>query len=154
MHLGSLSPVTEKVAEAITFDWYGETFTAQNSSIEITMADFLDRFGDIDMEDREAMVGTIVALKAMARDLVIESEFDHFWSVSRKNRVGALELMGLFRALVEQVADRPTGLPSGSTDGQSATPRSSARTPEWIAESAAPGRPDLQVVIADAQRTA
>lgn len=154
MHLGSLSPDTEKVSEAITFDWYGEQFTAQDSSLEITIADFLDRFGDINLDDRSAMAGTVVGLKVMARELVVEDEFDRFWSVSRKNRVGALELMGLFRALVEVVADRPTVLPAVSTDGQSGTPTNSARTPEWIAESVAPGRPDLQAVIVDAQRTA
>lgn len=138
MHLGSLSPAP-KVAEAITFDWYGETFTAADTSLEITIADFLDRFGDIDMEDRSAMTGTIVALKAMARDLVLPGDFDRFWSVSRASKVGALELMGLFRALVEVVAARPTGLPSVSTDGQSPTLTNSAATPEWTSESDHPG---------------
>ena len=153
MHLGTLSPAP-LVVEPITFDWYDESNITTNAGLsELLLADFLDTFGGVDLDDVMAGSRAIVALKDLARGLVSDGDFLRFWATTRRNGAGVVEVMELVRALIEAVADRPTGLPSDSIGGQSDVPPNSVATPEWIAASALPGRPDLQAAVVAAQRT-
>ena len=154
MHLGTLSP-TQLAVEPITFDWYEEQNITTNEGLsELLLADFLDTFKDLDVDNVETASNVLVGLKDLARGMVSAEDFPRFWAATRQHGAGTKDVMALMKSIIEAVAARPTGLPSDSTDGQSTAPTNSAPTPEWIAASVLPGRPDLQAQVMAAQHTA
>jgi hypothetical protein len=142
-HLGDLSPETEEVD--ITFGWFGESIRVSPTLSELELIDFTERAMKIDEDSPEA----VVVVKDELRICVHENDFDEFWDLARRNRVGIEKLLLVMRQIVEAVAGRPTGLPSDSSDGQQKTAASSREdsSSRVIRRLDEAGRPDLSLAV-------
>ncbi len=130
-------------------DFFGETFrlTDDPADIEFAYLEFCEAAADTDASSTAGGAAVMSLLRAALAD----GEWDRFKSVARKNRARTeRDLMPIVVALVEGQTDRPTQRPSDSSDGPPATAPSSTDGSYSLA-SRLQGRPDLMVIIEDAQ---
>lgn len=145
--LGTFGTAYDAPAEPDTFDYFGATIRVNPALSDLDLADFLDLFGDLDVDNlKPAQAITVMqGLKQHFRALVHPDDFAEFWRLARANRQGTVDLLAISMALIESVTSRPTKRPAVSTDGPSSTPTSSQSAAVSIVESAYPDRPDLQL---------
>ena len=111
-----------------TFTYFGEKFTYADEYPAFEYAEFCEALAD--GEDSEGARATGVALR-FALGCVAEKDRARFRQVSRKNRAKTddwLKVSAAWEKTAEET-ERPTGLPSDSSDGQSDTAESSGSQP-------------------------
>lgn len=115
-HLGDFGNTPAEV-EDVTFGYFGQKLHANPELTDLDYIDFLEIAGGLDVDNVESLR----VIKDFARLCVREDDFDAFWSTARKNRQQAQDIFPVLQAIVETIADRPTGQPSDSSDGQQST---------------------------------
>ncbi|GAC1376341.1 MAG: hypothetical protein NVSMB4_05040 [Acidimicrobiales bacterium] len=110
-----------------------------------------------DGQDGDTSQG-MASLYRLVVDCLDPQDVGQFKSLARKNRVKVADLMPIVEATFSVQAERPTGLPADSSDGQSASSieASSASKPAArdSLEEVLPGRPDLQLAVQRSRQSA
>lgn len=148
--IGDLTPAdAPDTAEEITFGYFGADIRVHPEFGELVFNDWASEFGDLKPDDPKALQAT----KVLMRELVHPDDFDAFWTLARRHKQSSEDLSKVFAAVLEAMADRPTGRPFSSSPGPTST------APSYAAASSlrvmdrleAEGRPDLALVVARAQ---
>jgi len=140
------SPVDE---EEVTFVWYGADIRVHPELSDTQYVDWMEEYGSLDVKDVKAAS----AVKEFVRVVVHPDDFDEFWALGKKHRVGQERFAATAHKLIEAVAERPTEQSSDSSDGLSETGESStaASFERVIREHEEQGRPDLALVYVEAR---
>lgn len=157
-----------------SFGYFGKRFRVNPDLTETMVVDLLEKGEEVEVEDPRMLI----AAKDYVSEHIHADDFEEFWETAKANRQGIHDVMRLCWRLLEQVTDRPTTPPSGSSDGRRDTPTSSpagASAPaienvpaaagegnlrevadHFIAKFNAEGRPDkaLQIQLAAESRAA
>lgn len=161
LDLGDLSgSVVEPVIAS--FRYFGKTFRVNPDLTETMVVDLLEAGEDVSVDDPRQLI----AAKAYVRDHIHPDDFDEFWDTAIDNRQGVQEIIKVCWKVLEQVTDRPTTPPSGSSDGRpdTATNSPAGASAPVIASTAVPtdlesvaqhfvdkfetrGRPDLAAQV-------
>lgn len=145
-HLGSFGETHD--ADEITFDYFGATIHANPELGELDYVDFMDKAGSV---EASGALG-LSFVKDFGRLCIATDDFDEFWALARKHKQHVEDVFKVLRAIVEQVADRPTTQPSGSSDGQTTTGTKSGDGLSSTLSEHLAGRPDLQLLVLGQQR--
>ncbi len=133
------------------FDFFGESFRLNPAAdYQCELVDFAEAATGDELNVLEERA----AIKRLLRAAVYADDWVPFWTSAKRNKALPHDhLMPVVVAAFSQPIERPTGLPSGSSDGQPATSASSAgdSSSRVIARLEKQGRPDLAVVVAQAQ---
>jgi hypothetical protein len=133
-------------AEGDTFGWFEHTLRINPSFGELELADFLEAATVIDAENVSESMGV---LKGSLRAAVHPDDFELFWSTAKRERQGLEDVMAVFMALVEAVADRPTERPSDSSDGPTSVADTSGdgSSSQVIRRLEVEGRPSIALMV-------
>jgi len=146
--LGSLGTKHEDVdVELLTFDYFGTELRVDPNLTEVDLLDFLEGAEDLDTRD----AGALKVLKDLCRSAIHPEDFDRFWALAREHRQGIEDRMAVALACVEAAAARPTQPSSVSSGGPSATATRSEGDSFSQVRSRLAGRPDLQLVVDQAE---
>lgn len=135
-----------------TFDYFGTVVRTDPDLSELDLADFFefaDGIAAVDTTDLKAMGSALGQVKQLLRTAIHPDDFNGFWRTARANRQELTDLFGVYMAVVEAQADRPTGRPADSTSGPPSIPQTSspdveARARVFLARRY-PDRPDMQL---------
>lgn len=104
----------------LDFEFFEMTVRVNPSCSQAALVEFLAQAGDIDEADEIRGARVIMS---MMREVVHPDDFARFWEIAKRERQDpAGDLIPLAHSVIEAVSDFPTGRPSGSPDGDSATP--------------------------------
>jgi hypothetical protein len=158
-NLGDLGRVKEKVSDS--FGWFGTEVHVHPQLTDIVLMDFAEQAASIDEDSPEAMG----FLKRQMRLVIDPADFEAFWQGALDNGQDSRDLMTVMKAIVENAAQRPTALPSDSSDGQPRTVVTSpdvSSLPDTVVSplaaadrrqiEAMAGRPELALVVAEAAK--
>jgi hypothetical protein len=96
-------------------------------------------------EDGDTMEGMASMLRLLEK-CIVPADWRRFDKLADENDATAEQIMDVIKAAFEQVAERPTSLPSDSSDGQISTePKSESSSA--VKDSVLSGRPDLQLAV-------
>lgn len=143
-HLGSFG--TSRPPVEATFDYFGETLRAHPDLSDVAVVDLFGSFGSADGANDVAGM-----LRSIGSTLVHDDDVEAFWRLARSNRQTMEDLAQFAMDLIAAITDRPTKLPSDSSDGQSPTDTRSEDDSSSRALRVLEGRPDLQVAVIQAQ---
>lgn len=135
--LGSFGKSRPAVEES--FDWFGHEIRVHPDLSDIAIIDIVGA-----MHDDTKAIETIARL---GETLVHPDDLDEFMRVARANRQTMDDIAELAMELIGALAERPTELPSDSSDGQQTTARTSTGDSSSRAIEALEGRPDLQLMV-------
>lgn len=138
--LGSFG--TPRPAVEDSFEWFGVDIRVHPDLTDLAFVELFQSIGD-GHDGKQAMD----AIQGIARSVVHPDDFEEFWRLARSNRQTLEDVMTLATSLIAELADRPTKLPSDSSDGQQRTGTSSTGDSSSRALHALEGRPDLQVAV-------
>lgn len=146
--LGSFGK-TKPAADPLTFDFFGESIRVDPAFGQLDFVDFMAAAQTVDTEAPSAMV----LLKDLLTDCIHDEDFERFWRTARERRQDVTDLMEIVHAVVEAVADRPTGSSADSSAGPSSgAPSSTDDSSSWAIEHRErQGRPDLALIHMQAQ---
>lgn len=97
-----------------SFTYFGKRFRVNPDLTETMVVDLLEAGESIEVDDPR----NLLAAKDYAREHLHPEDFEEFWDTARANRQDIRALMRVCWRLLEQVTDRPTTPPSGSSDGR------------------------------------
>lgn len=100
-----------------SFRYYGETIRVNPELTEIAVMDFFDEADKVKTTDARSML----IVKQFARDSIHPEDFDEFWALVKQHGGDTESVMTLMFKLLEGITARPTGRPSGSSGGPTAT---------------------------------
>ncbi len=102
--------------------------------------------------DSADMAG-LAAMYDLLEQCIAPADWQRFQTAADRSRADGDDLMGVVRDAIEAISARPTSQPSDSSDGPTATPPSSEPdcSSRVIARLEQQGRPDLALVVAQAQ---
>lgn len=129
-----------------SIEWLGESFELNETVSADALADFAAAASDAGGGDVKSME-TVTTVRTMVWDCIAAGDLDRFKAHSRASRAGIEDWMLVFQATMTQETERPTGLPSGSSDGQPATDPKSVASSDDRASVLLAGRPDLQLSV-------
>jgi hypothetical protein len=96
-------------------------------------------------EDGDTMEGMASMLRLLEK-CIVPADWRRFDRLADEKDATAEQIMDVIKAAFEQVAERPTSLPSDSSDGQISTePKSESNSA--VKDSVLSGRPDLQLAV-------
>jgi hypothetical protein len=96
-------------------------------------------------EDGDTMEGMASMLRLLEK-CIVPADWRRFDKLADDKDATAEQIMDVIKAAFEQVAERPTALPSDSSDGQISTePKSGSNSA--VKDSVLSGRPDLQLAV-------
>ena len=125
-------------------EFFGEQFDLNATVSEFALMEFAEAAAD--GLDADAMAG-MAAMMRLIKECIVKADVARFLKSARKNRAESKDLLPILTATFEQVTERPTGLPSDSSDGQPViVPSSVASAADRALEHFA-GRPDLQLAV-------
>ena len=127
-----------------TVEFFGESFGLNAEVSEFALMEFAEAASD--GIDADAMAG-MAAMMRLIKACVIEADAARFLKSARKNRASSTDLIPVLEATFGQVTERPTGLPSDSSDGQPVIVPSSVVKPADQGLERLAGRPDLQLAV-------
>jgi hypothetical protein len=134
------------------FDFFGESYRFNPAEdYQWELLEFTDAAPS--GADSELLSGAASVMR-LIKAAVHADDWERFRASARKNKALVRDhLMPVVLAAYAQPIDRPTGLPSGSSDGQPATAPNSAddSSSRVIARLEQQGRPDLALVVAQSQ---
>lgn len=130
----------------------GETFALAERMSDLALM----RFGRMasDGVDAESMEG-LGAIYDLMEQAIDPSDWKRFQRVADRHRASTEQLMEVLGVAIAHSLGRPTGRPSDSSDGPSATEDSStaASSSPVIARLEEQGRPDLALFVTRAQES-
>jgi hypothetical protein len=134
------------------FDFFGESFRFNPADeYQWELMEFAEAAtGGADSE----LLSGIAAVMRLLKSAIHADDWQRFRTSAKTNKARVREhLMPVVWAAFSQPIDRPTGLPSDSSDGQPTTPENSAddSSSRVIARLEEQGRPDLALVVAQSQ---
>lgn len=129
-----------------TFGWFGARIRVHPDLTDLAILDLAETLSST--TDGSAAVD---AIRNMATVLVHPDSLDEFWRLARANRQSMEDIADLSTRLISGLTDRPTQLPSASSDGQQRTGQSSTADSSSPAMRLLDGRPDLQVAVLRAE---
>lgn len=130
------------MSDVKTHTLFGETFELEDEPSEFAQAEFASAIVGGVPEGSSDALGAIFLLTLSC---IVEKDQTRFKAVCRKNRAKVEDLTAVLQVVKNGVADRPTGLPSDSSDGQpDIEPKSVANSGVKGSDRLA-GRPDLQL---------
>ncbi len=139
--------------DVMTFTYFGQRVRVNWMLTDADLIDFIEMATRIDVDATES----IVALKDALRHAIDPRDFDGFWQTARDHRQSLEQRMSVLHALYAAATDRPTQRSTASSGGPSTTPAvsgpvssSPASSPRARALQLLAGRPDLQLIVADA----
>lgn len=138
---------TSREAASLTFSYFGETLRTNPDLTDVMVIDLFNL-----MDSGDTPVGQ--RLQTVVATLVHPDDVDRFREAAKANRQHMEDLGLLAMQLAAAITDRPTLLPSDSSDGQSSTDTSSEDDSSSRALRLLDGRPDLQVAVIRAQASA
>jgi len=96
-------------------------------------------------EDGDTMEGMASMLRLLEK-CIVPADWRRFDRLADEKDASAEQIMDVIKVAFEQVAERPTSLPSDSSDGQISTePKSGSNSA--VKDSVLSGRPDLQLAV-------
>jgi len=125
-------------------EFFGEQFDLNAEVSEFALMEFAEAAAD--GLDADAMAG-MAAMMRLIKECVVKADVARFLKSARKNRASSKDLLPVLTATFEQATERPTGLPSDSSDGQPAIVPSSVVKPADKGLERLAGRPDLQLAV-------
>ena len=125
-------------------EFFGEQFALNETVSEFALMEFAEAAAD--GLDADTMAG-MAAMMRLIKECIVTDDVPRFLKSARKNRASSADLLPILEATVQQVTERPTGLPSDSSDGQSAIVPSSVVKPADKGLEHFAGRPDLQLAV-------
>lgn len=143
----------------LDFEWFGATIRVHPKASDLSVADLMLNFGDVDVDSLE---GQQVAMQAMSEFMVGQIHAEDrqlFWSLAKENNQMIRDIMEVAKAISEGVADFRSGQRSDSsatplpTNGNSGPASSSvddsARREAVVAAALAelPNRPDMRLFL-------
>lgn len=131
-------------------EFKGETFALSDSVAVMPMLKMAKLAkGGIDSNEMEAMVVMYDVLES----LIDPDDWQRFESVATRTRATGDDLQQLIPQAITAISARPTSLPSDSSDGQRATPPSSAAdsSSQVVSRLEDQGRPDLALLVSQAR---
>ncbi len=133
------------------FDFFGESFRLNPAAdYQCELVDFAEAATGDELNVLEERA----AIKRLLRAAVHADDWGQFWASAKRNKALPHDhLMPVVVTAFSQPIERPTGLPSGSSDGQSLMSANSVvdSSSRVIARLESQGRPDLAAVVAQAQ---
>lgn len=150
--MGSLGSFgTPRPAVEDTFDYFGTDLRVNPTLSDITVMNLFTA-----MDNVTDLAGLGASMRQIGAVLVHSDDVEEFWRLATENRQAMEDLAALAHGLLEAVTDRPTKLPSGSSDGQSDTGTSSEddSSSRALRLLEAKERPDLAVAVRRAQAEA
>lgn len=148
MRLGDFG--TPKPALEDTFGYFGQEFRVSPGLTDLALIDFAEMAGSLDPENPQ---NSLIAMKNMLREVVHADDFDKVWALAKANGQGSEDIAKLVVALVEATTERPTERPATSSVGPLSTGGSSDLEVSSHATALLAGRPDLQMIVEDRQRS-
>jgi hypothetical protein len=103
----------------------------------------------VDSDDLEGLV----VIGEVLEECFPESVYALFEETARKNHADGEELMEVMQEAMQAIAERPTQQPSDSVGGQPTTSVSSGAGSSSQAMALLDGRPDLQLMVMQAQES-
>ena len=125
-------------------EFFGESFDLNAEVSEFALMEFAEAAAD--GLDADAMAG-MAAMMRLIKECVVKADVARFLKSARKNRASSKDLLPILKAMFQQVTERPTGLPSDSSDGQSVIVPSSVVSAVDKGLERLAGRPDLQLAV-------
>jgi hypothetical protein len=96
-------------------------------------------------EDGDTMEGMASMLRLLEK-CIVPKDWHRFDRLADEKDATTEQIMAVIKVALEQVAERPTALPSDSSDGQITTePKSESNSA--VKDSVLSGRPDLQLAV-------
>lgn len=136
----------------LTIEFGGETFRTASKVALMPLMKFahLARKG-VDADDMEGLA----AIYDLIRATIADDEWARFEQVATDTRAETEELLGVARQAIEVISARPTNEPSDSSHGQPSTkaPSADGSSSQVIARLEERGRPDLALIVDQAQRS-
>lgn len=96
-----------------SFRYFGAVIRVNPMLSEIDVMDFFEQADKVAANDPK----TMIILKEYARKHVHPADWDTFWTLVREHHQDSNAIMTLLWKILEGVSARPTGQPSGSSDG-------------------------------------
>lgn len=143
-HLGDFGTEREDVED--TFGYFGATLRVNPSLSDL---EALEAFRAVEAAETNATI--LDALHNVLTTLVHPEDVDECWRLARLHRQGLEDIATFSQTLLGALTDRPTSLPSDSSDGQATTDTSSTDDSSSRALRALDGRPDLQIAVLRAE---
>lgn len=125
-----------------SFEWFGTDVRVHPDLSDLNIISLFSG-----MQGTEDGADALKALGDLAAALVHPDDLDEFWKLARGNRQTMEDIAVLAMELIGALADRPTSLPSDSSDGQQTTDTRSTDVSSSQALRLLDGRPDLQVAV-------
>lgn len=150
-HLGNIG--TARPVHDETFNFLDEPDVRVHPDLSnLLLVDFMIAAEKIDADDDPQ--GATKMTRDLFTGLVHPDDFDRFWAAARRGRQQVKDLMVVAFTLMEELSERPTKRRSTSstgrrTTGQKSRGDSSSRVIQRLERQ---GRPDLAVIVRDAQR--
>lgn len=145
MHLGDFGESRPSAEE--TFGYFGETLRVHPDLSDLAIVDLFDSMSSAQKDGAAAMA----AIRGIGAALIHPDDVDRFWALARANRQTMEDVATLAMQLIGALAERPTLLPSVSSDGQQDTSPTSEGDSSSPALRLLSGRPDLQAAVLLAQ---
>jgi len=129
-----------------TIQFCGETFEVHPDGVsEWAQGEFSEAVAR-NAESDEESAEVVAAMMRLAVGCIADKDVNRFRAVGRKHRATFASLLGVLQDATA-VTERPTGLPTDSSDGQPITdPKPDSPSVDPGLESLS-GRPDLQMAI-------
>lgn len=129
---------------ARTVEFFGDTFELNDTVSEIALMEFAEAASN--GLDADLMEG-LAALLRIVKSCIAPRDLKRFMVVARKNHAKSEHLVPILQATMAEVTERPTGLPSDSSDGQPTTELKSVSSSVDRGLERLSGRPDLQLAV-------
>jgi hypothetical protein len=143
--IGSFGTRREHPDDELTFEYFGETMR-----VNPTFSGFaLLKRHQVDPDDPGE---GLRIMRSMIDDLLHPDDADRFVELGAQNGQEFVDLQEIVTAVIESIADRPTQPRSDSSDSRPTTDTSSPAADFSLAlEALPPNRPDLQLIVMQAQ---
>lgn len=125
-------------------EFFGEQFALSESVPEFALMEFAEAASD--GLDAEMMAG-LAAMMRLLKECIAVDDVGRFLKSARKNHASSAELIPVLKAAFQDATERPTSLPSDSSDGQPVIVQSSVVKPADKGLEHFNGRPDLQLAV-------
>ena len=133
-----------RVAEVVFF---GETIRLADSVSEWALMEFAEAAETVD----DASLAGMAAVMRLLKVSVLPADWSKFRDLARANSASVEDCMPVVVEVFTAETGRPTVRPSDSSDGPPATSTNSTDASAGVAVRALAGRPDLQLMVLQAQ---
>ena len=127
--------------------FFGETIRLADSVSEWALMEFAEAAEQVD----DASLAGMAAVMRLLKESVLAEDWGKFRDLARTNKASIEDCMPVVVAVFTAETGRPTVRPSDSSDGPPATSTSSTDVSAGVAVRALAGRPDLQLMVLNAQ---